>query len=154
MSAVLESPVSTFVLIRLGEQRFALPAECVEELAASSSLQTFPQTTALVEGVIVRRGRVIPVRDIARAVVGRPSPVHHFYLIARQRYGDVFEPNAIPVTGDCELLGGMITFPAAEGSPEYITGVLDIAGESVPILDLGKISATPSGRPADAKAHA
>jgi chemotaxis signal transduction protein len=146
MSAGLKPPVTTFVLLKLGERRFALPADNVEELAASSSLQTFPHTTPLVEGVIVRRGRVIPVRDLARVLVGRTSPLHRFYLIARQRHGSVWEPNAIPVTGDCELLSGMIALPADEGSPAYISGSLDLDGEKISILDLDKFDAMPASR--------
>ena len=139
MSAGFDSAATTFVLLRLGAQRFALPADSVEELAASSSLQTFPHTTPSVEGVIVRRGRVIPVRDVARVLFGRPSSLHRFYLIARQFYGAVREPTAIPVGGECELVSGLIPFPPDDGNPAWIAGLLDIDGERIPVLDLEKL---------------
>src|SRR5262249_62416986 len=74
-----------YVLFPLGEKRFALPAETVTELARPDSLQTFPHRTPLLTGVLVRRGRVVPVCDVAQVLVGPaapPAPPRKFYLIA------------------------------------------------------------------------
>lgn len=143
MTQFTESPEAAFVLLRLGEQRFAVRAESVEELAGSSRFQKFPHKTPLVEGVIVRRKRLIAVRDVASVLTGRPVASHRFYLIVRQRYGTVNEPEAIPVTGDCELLSGVIPMPRGEHQPEYFAGIIDLAGEQIPLLDLEKLAAAP-----------
>jgi len=144
MSALVESPDAAYILLRLGEQRFAVRAENVEELAGSSHFQKFPQTTKQVEGVIVRRKRVMAVRDVASLLTGRPLPMHRFYLIVKQRYGAIEEAEAIPVTGDCELLSGVIPMPAEDGQPEYFQGLIDLAGERIPLLDLEKLAAATS----------
>jgi chemotaxis signal transduction protein len=141
MTAFTESPEASYVLLRLGEQRFAVRAEAVEELASSSRLHKVPHTTPLIEGVIVRRKRVVPVRDIASLLIGRPLRTHRFYLIVRWRYGTGQEPEAIPVTGDCELLSGVIAIPREEQQPDYIAGNIDVAGEKIPLLDLEKLAA-------------
>jgi chemotaxis signal transduction protein len=141
MTPSTESPETAYVLLRLGERRFAVRADSVEELAGSSRFQKFPHTTPLVEGVIVRRKRLIAVRDVASVLTGRAVASHRFYLIVRQRYGNVEEPEAIPVTGDCELLSGVIPIPPGEDQPAYFAGTIDLAGEQVPLLDLEKLAA-------------
>ncbi|HKM90213.1 MAG TPA: chemotaxis protein CheW [Candidatus Acidoferrales bacterium] len=153
MTTLTESVEAAYVLLRLGEQRFAVPAESVDELTGASQLHKFPHTTPLVEGVIVRRKRVVPVRDIASLLTGRALRMHRFYLVVRRRYGAVEEPEAIPVTGDCELLSGVIAFPRGDQQPDYISGNLELAGEQIPLLDLEKLAAAapqaagPAGRP-------
>ncbi len=153
MTSIAESVEAAYVLLRLGEQRFAVPAEVVEELTGASQLHKLPHTTPLVEGVIVRRKRIVPVRDVATLLTGRALRTHRFYLVVRRRYGTVEEPEAIPVTGDCELLSGVIAFPRGDQQPDYISGNLELAGEQIPLLDLEKLAAAapqaagPGGRP-------
>ena len=72
----------SYVLFPLGEKRFALPAEIVTELARPDSVQTFPHRTPLLTGVLVRRGRIVPVCDVAQVLVGPAAPPRKFYLIA------------------------------------------------------------------------
>ena len=52
---------SSFVLLQVGERRFALLSNIVTELAPPVRLHTFPHTSPLVAGVIVRRGHIVPV---------------------------------------------------------------------------------------------
>jgi chemotaxis signal transduction protein len=143
---------TTYVLLRLGERRFAVLADDVEELAGASRLQKFPHRTKQVDGVIVRRKRVVAVRDVASLLTGRPLPFHRFYLIVRRHYGSAVELEAIPVSGDCELLSGVIPIPRGEDGPEYFAGAIDLAGDQVPLLDLEKLAAAaptaaePTGR--------
>jgi chemotaxis signal transduction protein len=154
MTTFNETPESAYVVLRLGERRFAVPAQAVEELTGASQLHKFPHTTPLVEGVIVRRKRVVPVRDVAGLLTGRALRVHRFYLIVRRRYGAAEELEAIPVTGDCELLNSMVALPRSEQQAEYIAGNIELAGEQVPLLDLEKLvaataqAAGPAGRAA------
>ena len=49
------------VLLRLGERRFALAADQVAELVAPSRIFRFPHRTPEIDGVILRRGRTVPV---------------------------------------------------------------------------------------------
>jgi chemotaxis signal transduction protein len=131
------STVASFVLFPLAERRFALPAEQVAELALPGRLQTFPHTTPELSGVLLRRGRIVPVCDIAPRLIGPKAPAGRFYLMAH------VEPRrdewtAIPVTGECELAACEMARPTT-GSPAYVVGTLTRGEEQVPVIDLHKL---------------
>lgn len=140
MSRAENSAASTFVLLQVGPRRFALPSHLVAELAPPVRLHTFPHTSALVAGVIVRRGRIVPVYDVAPVLLGTDSPAHRFYLIAQRKIGKSTEPSAIPLNGECELTSAEIHPPAA-GCPHYFSGTLEIGFESVEVLDFDALVA-------------
>ena len=125
----------SFVLLQLAEQRYALPADLVAELAPPVRLHSFPHTSPLLAGVIVRRGKILPVYDAARALYGKSSLNHRFYLVARRQFGRASEMSAIPVDGECELVTGEMN-PADAGAPPYIRGEIVARDETVGVLDL------------------
>jgi chemotaxis signal transduction protein len=128
----------SYVLFPLGEKRFALPAETVTELARPDSVQTFPHRTPLLTGVLVRRGRIVPVCDVAQVLVGPAAPPRKFYLIANCNLERRQELTAVPVTGECELASGVLT-PLTGKEPSYISGLLTIGAETVAIVALEKL---------------
>jgi chemotaxis signal transduction protein len=125
----------SWVLLHVGNRRFALPAESVMELAPPVRLHNFPHTSKLIAGVIVRRGRIVPVYDVAPVLCGRESSVHRFYLIAERAFGAGSEASAIPVNGECELATGEMQ-PPQENAPSYFAGKLTIESEDIDVLDL------------------
>ena len=129
-----------FVLFPLGDKRFALPAELVAELARPDSPQSFPHTTPLLTGVLVRRGHIVPVCDIAEVLLGKNAPARKFYLIASRKFGDHVELTALPVTGECELAAGELTQPTGR-LPEYVVGLLCLTDEIVEVIELEKLIA-------------
>ena len=130
----------SFVVFPLGKKRFALPADTVTELARPDRPQTFPHTTPLLTGVLLRRGRVVPVCDIAPVIVGAGAPPRKFYLIANRPVGTTTEPTAIPVTGECELASTVQLAPTGR-LPAYVVGLLSLKDEIVEVLDLDKLVA-------------
>jgi chemotaxis signal transduction protein len=131
--------ISKFVLFPLGKRRFAMPAEQVTELAQPDSLQTFPHTTPLMAGVLVRRGRIVPVLDVAQILIGPNAPARKFYLIANRKFGTEKEWTAVPVTGECELLNSEMVAPTGR-LPRYVIGLLSLEGEIVEVIDLEKLA--------------
>jgi len=131
---------NSFVLFPLGNKRFALPAGKVTELAKPDRLQTFPHRTPLLTGVLTRRGRIIPVCDIAQALVGPDTPPRKFYLIANCQFEKRQEWTAISVTGECELASGQLLQPGGKLA-EYVTGLVTLDNETVEVLDLEKLIA-------------
>ena len=131
---------NSFVLFPLGQKRFALPADIVTELARPGRLQSFPQTTPMMTGVLSRRGRIVPVCDIAGALVGSQAPARKFYLIASRQFESRIEWTAIPVTGECELATCVLQEPA-DSLPAYVTGLLYIGGETVEVVNLERLIA-------------
>lgn len=129
---------SQFVLFPLGDRRFALPAEKVSELARPDRLQTFPHSTPLLTGVLVRRGSIVPVCDVAQILIGNQGPARKFYLIASRQYGRTNEQVALPVTGECELTSAEIVAPTGK-LPDYVLGLLTLGKEIIEVVDLEKI---------------
>jgi chemotaxis signal transduction protein len=135
MTIVAEIALESFVLLRLGERRFAVRASQIVELIAPSRVFRFPHNTAAVEGVILRRGRIISVCDISEQLVGKKLSVRRFYLIATRLFGARKEPVALPVSGDCELITVDMT-PRSESDSAHVAGWLSHGGDVIEVLDL------------------
>ena len=138
MSATENHTRKSWVLLHVGNGRFALPAESVIELAPPVRLHNFPHTSELIAGVIVRRGRIVPVYDVSPVLCGRESSVHRFYLIAERTFGpsnETSEASAIPVNGECELATSEMQ-PPQENAPPYFAGTLAIENENIDVLNL------------------
>lgn len=135
MTALENAQRDSFVLLRLADRTFALPAKIVAELAPPVRLHSFPHSSPLLSGVIVRRGHILPVCDAGRALSGKSSLAHRFYLVARREFGEASEMSAIPVHGECELVTSEMR-PPAEGQPDYICGEIDAGNETLSVLDI------------------
>src|SRR6266849_5210887 len=101
MTVSAEIELQSFVLLRLGERRFAVSANQIAELVAPSRVFRFPHRTPRLEGVILRRGRIVPVCDVSEALLGKRLTSRRFYLIVLSNYGAQREWVSMPVTGDC-----------------------------------------------------
>jgi chemotaxis signal transduction protein len=143
MNAPSELGSQSFVLLRLGERRFAIAATQVAELVAPSRIFRFPNRTPKLEGVILRRGRIIPVCDVAESLLGRSLASRRFYLIAVRHYPNQDEWVALPVTGDCELIAAEMT-GASESDAPHVAGWLSYCGEVIEVLNLDAL--TPGDR--------
>ncbi len=132
-----------YVLFPIGKKRFALPAEEVAELAKPDLLQVFPHTTPLMTGVLVRRGSIIPVCDIAQVLVGPSAPLRRFYLIAARDAGRSRNLIALPVSGECEL-SSIEARPQTGRLPDYVTGLLTLEDEIIEVLSLKTLMADDS----------
>jgi two-component system chemotaxis response regulator CheV len=128
----------SFVFFPLGKKRFAFHAEDVTELAKPDRLQIFPHRTGLLAGVLVRRGRIVPVLDVAQVLVGPDAPPRKFYLIVNRQYQARQEWTAIPVTGECELASAEPAAPSGN-MPHYVTGLLSVNGEVIEVVSLEKL---------------
>ncbi|MFZ0433697.1 MAG: chemotaxis protein CheW, partial [Candidatus Acidiferrales bacterium] len=153
MSGKREGERDSFVLLQVGNRRFALPANIVVELAPPVRLHHFPHRTALLAGVIVRRGHIVPVYDAGPVLIGRESPMHRFYLVAQREFGNTSEPSAIPVNGECEMATGDLE-PRDADDPEFVIGKLTAGEERLDVLDLNLLAAARPPEPAHVHADA
>lgn len=142
MTRVLELDAQSFVLLHMGERRFALPANIVAELVPLGRIYTFPHTTPRIEGVLVRRGHIVPVCDFAQVLLKDRLPARRYYLIARRHYDTGTEWTALPVTGECELIASEM-LPATGEHPPHVAGWLSHGGEVVEVLDLERLAPGP-----------
>lgn len=139
MSIATELELQSFVLLRLGDRRFALAAANIAELVAPSRVFRFPHRTHKVEGVIMRRGRIVPVCDVAEQLLGKPILARRFYLIAVRRYAEQSEWIALPVTGECELILAEM-MPTGESDAPHVAGWLSHDGDVIEVLNLGALT--------------
>lgn len=128
----------SIVVFPLGDRRFALPTTEVVELLRSGQIQTFPHTTADLEGVFVRRGQIVPVWNLGARLGAKNRPYKFWLIITRNSAGK--EPTAIPVSGECQMLRTEIG-PPSDGSGDFVRGELILDDEPVEVIDLGRLSA-------------
>jgi chemotaxis signal transduction protein len=146
MTVAAELDLQSMVLLRLGERRFAVAANEVAELVAPSRMFKFPHRSPKVEGVILRRGRIVPVCEVAERLLGKEISARRFYLIAVRNYGGNKPQHkewvAIPVTGECELINAEITEPSASDAP-HIAGWISHDGNVIEVLNISALTARP-----------
>lgn len=147
MTQTVELAAQSFVLLRLGERRFAVAATQISELVAPSRIFRFPHRTAKLEGVILRRGRIIPVCDVADKLLGKGLTSRRFYLIAVRHYGEKTEWVALPVTGDCELITAEM-IAAGEADAPHVAGWMSHNGEVIEVLNLDALTPGDETEPA------
>jgi chemotaxis signal transduction protein len=146
------------VLLRLGERRFALTAEQIAELVAPSRVFRFAHRTPELDGVILRRGRVVPVCDVAEQLTGKRLTSRRFYLVATRRRGEALDWIALPVSGECELITADLT-PASESDSPHVAAWISHDGEVIEVLNLdaltpGNAEDSALGQTAQPEAHA
>lgn len=139
MAVSTEIELKSFVLLRLGERRFAVAADNTAELVSPSRIFRFPHRTPGIEGVIFRRGRIVPVCDVAEKLIGTRLTNRRFYLIALRRYGPRTEWVAVPVTGECELINAELTAASASDEPR-VAGWLSHGGDVIEVLNLDALT--------------
>jgi CheW-like domain len=128
--------VPSFVVAQIGSRRIALQSSGIAELILSPLLHTFPHTTSLIVGVVLRRGRVLPVLDMGLGLLGIPSAAAKFYLVIERHIGNIADRYAIPVDGECELVSGIMFPPKDEDG--FAIGSLDLAGDVIDVIDFEK----------------
>lgn len=136
MTAESNNLVPCFVVFQVGTRRIALRREAVAELIASPQLFVFPHTSPMIAGVVLRRGRILPVLDLGPAVSGAPSRSTRFFLVVERIISGAIEKCAIPVQGACELLSGIMS--PQTGITDFVIGRVDLNGEPIDVLDLEK----------------
>jgi chemotaxis signal transduction protein len=151
MSEPRQAVSGAFVLLQVGDGRVALPAEIVSELAPPVRLHSFPHSSRFITGVIVRRGRIVPVYDANSVLTRKNSSPQRFYLIAQRRVGKVAEMGAIPVNGECELVSAEMRPPGGE-RPAYVAGTIAVGEQLLEVLDLEAFIASNSTRDDDSHA--
>lgn len=126
-----------FVTFPLGDERYALDSSQVKELVMPSRVYSFPHAMRALEGVLIRRGRAIPVCDL-RGAFGH-GVERNLYVIARCNYAGRAETVAIPVSGNCELVQG--ERDEAPSEVTFVAGLLRTGGKTVPLLNLDQVMA-------------
>jgi chemotaxis signal transduction protein len=137
----MSAAAGSFVLLHIGERRFAFPAGLVTELAPAVRLHRFPHTSSHLLGVIMRRGKIVPVYDQRSVFGAKRSSANLFYLLAECNFGAARELFAVPINGESVLVSGELQ-PSENVGPEYVAGFIAVAGERIDVLDLNALIAS------------
>lgn len=129
----------SFVIFPLGSRRFALPTSDVVELTRTGFVQKFPHTTSGLTGALMRRGDVLPVWDVTRALLGPGRETLKYWLVTRRNFAGE-ELTAIPVSGECQMLS-VEMLPPPQGSAPHVRGVLQVENQMVEVVDLAQLGA-------------
>jgi chemotaxis signal transduction protein len=143
MSARNDTGTQPFVLLRLGDRRFAVASSQIAELVPPSRVFRFPHNTENVEGVILRRGRIVPVCDVAEKLIGKSLLTRRFYLIVVRNYGGKSEWVGLPVTGECELISAELSL-AGESDAPHVSGWISHAGDVIEVLNIDALTPGPT----------
>jgi chemotaxis signal transduction protein len=112
---------------------------------APSRVFRFAHRTTEIDGVILRRGRVVPVCDVAERLTGKKLTSRRFYLVATQRRGATLDWVALPVSGECELITADLT-PAGESDSPHVAAWLSHDGEVIEVLNLDALTPVSTAR--------
>ncbi len=134
----------SYVVFPLGARRFALPTADVVELSRSGRVQKFPHTSPALEGVLVRRGEVLPVWNLARTLVGCEDAVQKMWLVTRCNFSGE-ELTAIPVSGECQMVQTQTLHPSQD-TPGRTLGIIMMENQPIEVLDLQRLRTDPGLR--------
>lgn len=129
----------SYVVFPLGDRRFALPTSDVVELSRYGQVQKFPHTSPELDGVLVRRGEIMPVWNLARSLDGCKEVAAKIWLITKCNFaGD--ELTAIPVSGECQMFQARSLLTSSE-TPSRAFGSLMMEDQPIEVLDLKRLRA-------------
>ena len=146
MNDTAELGQQSFVLMRLGDRQFALPAERVAELVPAGRVFRFPHRTPELEGVLVHRGRVTPVCNVSQILVGQRLADRRLYLLVLREYGNTMESVALPASGECELITAEMNPSSGEHVP-HAKGWISHGGSVIEVLGLDFLIPGPDAGP-------
>jgi len=84
-----------FLVFRLDNDRYALPAQEVVEVLPLVQLKQWPKAAEGIAGVCTYRGRPVPVLDLSELCLGRPAPRRLSTRLLVVRYPDAREPTRL-----------------------------------------------------------
>jgi chemotaxis signal transduction protein len=98
---------------------------------------SFPHTSHEILGVILRRGRVIPLYDLAGLLKLPESAPAQYHLIALCRTAETTGLAAFPVSGECDLISADVL--AMKHPASGVVGELTWDGRSYELLNLEEL---------------
>ena len=133
-----------WVAVQLEDAEFGLAIERVLEVLDPPPITRVPRAPEAVTGVVSLRGDVVPVLDLGRRLLGRPSSAGRLAIVSHAATGEAVGLLVDQVTGLLDAEAGSVQDPpgevAASVPPGTVTGVLSVGdGRTVALLDLDRV---------------
>lgn len=127
---------TAMVLIRLGDERFALPADAVREVFRVTELALLPGAAPPLVAVTVHRGELLMLIDIRRPRIGVTPALEGASVVAIQAGGERSGMLVDEIIGVELLAADAIHVPRGE-SRAHVRGVTD---DAVTVLEPGALT--------------
>lgn len=129
---------ASWLLARIGSERFALPLESVAELIEDPALEPVPTLTGDALGMIVARGGRMPIWNPARLLGQTPSLPPRSVLVVE--YGDDTAAIAVDETADVVELhdAAVVPVPALDDPYRLVLGVVRDEFGLITVLDFAR----------------
>jgi purine-binding chemotaxis protein CheW len=127
------------VIVSVGDQRYGLLLETVQEIVRAVTIAPLPKAPAIVEGVINLHGRVVPVLDLRSrfGLPAKPPDVTDYLVIAQANERLVaIRVDRLPELAQVKEEGLESLEPLVSGS-EHVAGVAKHPDGLVLVHDLG-----------------
>lgn len=135
-------PPTSFLVFSLGGRDYGVAAATVRELCAYQALDPVAADGALVAGVAMSRGVILPVVDMRAACAGQPVPLapHTDVIVLQLASG----PAGLLV----DAVGTVVTLAPAQiapwpgAAPDYLIGIGQTAdGRQLILVDMDRLMA-------------
>lgn len=136
-----------YLTVRLGDESYALGLLSVKEIIEYGGVTQVPMMPPYVRGVINLRGRVVPVVDLMRRLLGTPSVLNRRSCIVIVEVGSVDERQDMGVIVDA--VSQVVEIPPSQVEPgpsfgarlraDFIAGMGRQDGGFVIMLDIERV---------------
>lgn len=151
----------TYLGFSLGEEFFAIPVDCVQEIMDMPRITRVPRSQACMLGVVNVRGTATPVMDLRIRFGLPPHPQTQDSRIMILHC--VLEGEKVAVGGLADSVSGVLDFadddiapPPRIGMrwrPEFVRGIGSCGGRFYILLDIEKLLSSPDAAQVHASAH-
>lgn len=142
-SEVLDTTPELYVVFRVGDAEYALPASSVLQMESFAGATRVPGTSPFVAGIIQIRGRVVPVMDL-RLRFGLPAvPATFDTRVVVGQHGD----RAVALLADSarevlKISHSQMKAPPrllGDGASGFVKAVAQVGPRMVMVIDFGKV---------------
>ncbi|HVJ94421.1 MAG TPA: chemotaxis protein CheW [Labilithrix sp.] len=142
-SPSLHGASTLFVVFRVDDTNYALPAETVLQMESFSGATTVPGTQPFVAGIIQLRGHIVPVIDLRARFGLPPAPSSSESRVVVGQLGD----RIVALVADSarevlRLSSEQIKPPPRvleQGAGGFVRGVAQVGTRTLFILDFGRV---------------
>lgn len=137
---------SRYMVFALGKQRFAVPLAAIKEVANQKSVTRLPRTSEWLKGIVVLRGQIVSVTDLAKFFRLQSSFSGPGKLVIVQSHNqDAITALSVDRIHGIRTISRDSLSPCPEGLTEcqFVSGVAHIEETAVVLLDPNQLFVCP-----------
>jgi purine-binding chemotaxis protein CheW len=122
--------VRVYVRLRIASETYAMPVEHVLEVAGIGQVRAVPRARPELLGVLNRRGRILPVVDLARLLgITQTAPPARVLIAESRGHQACFAIDDVSEVGELED-------PAEETESDLLAGATLADGDLIGVIDV------------------